>query len=42
MRRVPLYAAAIGVGIFSAFPLLWVLITSLKQRGEIFTETPDL
>ena len=42
MRRTPLYAAAIFVGAFSAFPLLWVLITSLKQRGEIFTETPDL
>jgi ABC-type glycerol-3-phosphate transport system permease component len=42
MRRVPVYAAAVAVGAFSAFPILWVLITSLKQRGEIFTETPDL
>jgi ABC-type glycerol-3-phosphate transport system permease component len=42
MRRVPLYAAAIAIGVFSAFPLIWVLITSLKERGEIFTETPDL
>jgi ABC-type glycerol-3-phosphate transport system permease component len=42
MKRAPLYATAIFVGAFSAFPLLWVLITSLKQRGEIFTETPDL
>jgi ABC-type glycerol-3-phosphate transport system permease component len=42
VRRVPLYTAAIAIGIFSAFPILWVLITSLKQRGEIFTETPDL
>jgi ABC-type glycerol-3-phosphate transport system permease component len=42
MRRLPVYVAAVAVGAFSSFPILWVLITSLKQRGEIFTETPDL
>ena len=34
------YVAAAAVGLFSVFPIYWMLITSVKQQSEIVTTTP--
>ena len=34
------YLAAIALGLFSVFPLLWMLLTSLKPEAEIITAEP--
>lgn len=38
--RVFVYASAAVVGVFSAFPFLWMVLTSIKPNPEIFTRTP--
>jgi ABC-type glycerol-3-phosphate transport system permease component len=38
--RVGLYATALLVGLFSVFPLFWMLLTSVKPRAEIVTREP--
>lgn len=38
--RVGLYAAALAVGAFAAFPFAWMVLTSIKQGAEILTRTP--
>jgi len=35
-----LYSLAVSVGLFSLFPFAWMVITSVKSDGEIFTRTP--
>lgn len=40
LTRVGLYAVALVVGGFAAFPFLWMVLTALKQNAEIFTATP--
>lgn len=40
LARVALYAAALVVAVFSAFPFVWMVLTSLKQSSEILTATP--
>lgn len=47
MRRslpssIALYAAVFAIGAFSLFPFLWMLVTSVKRDGEIFTSSPIL
>jgi ABC-type glycerol-3-phosphate transport system permease component len=39
---VAMYAAAAAVGLFALGPFLWMLVTSLKPDGEIFSRTPSL
>ncbi len=34
------YVAAIVLGVFSAFPFVWMVLTGLKPNPEIFTATP--
>ena len=38
--QVALYAAALTLFVFSVFPLVWMLLTSLKPRSEIRTSEP--
>ena len=47
MKRRPaatiaIYAAAAVVGLFAVGPFLWMVLTSLKPDGEIFSPTPSL
>jgi ABC-type glycerol-3-phosphate transport system permease component len=42
MRRAWQHAVMLVIGAFALFPVYWVVITSLKPRGEIYTRTPDL
>jgi ABC-type glycerol-3-phosphate transport system permease component len=37
-----MYPLVAVVSAFALFPVYWVAITSLKQRDEIYTRTPDL
>ena len=39
---VAIYAAAAVVGLFAMGPFLWMVVTSLKPDGEIFSPTPSL
>src|SRR5664279_4167031 len=39
-RRALHYAAAVAVVAVWLFPLLWILLTSLKQRPDIFNRIP--
>lgn len=39
---VAIYAAAAAVGLFAVGPFLWMVVTSLKPDGEIFSRTPSL
>ena len=41
-RRGWMYAAMIAVSAFALFPVYYVVVTSLKTRGEIYSRTPDL
>ena len=41
-RRLGLYAGAIVLALVGAFPLFWMLSTSLKPSGEIFATPPAL
>lgn len=38
--RVGIYLSALLVGLFSTFPLFWMILTSVKPRGEIVTRDP--
>lgn len=40
LGRAGVYAAALAVGVFSAFPFAWMVLTSVKQSAEILTATP--
>ena len=42
LRRGWLYVCALVISAFALFPIYYVVITSLKPRGEIYTRTPDL
>lgn len=35
--RISIYAAAIVVGIYSAFPIYWMVISSLREPGKLLT-----
>ena len=37
-----MYVAMIAVSAFALFPVYYVVVTSLKTRGEIYSRTPDL
>jgi ABC-type glycerol-3-phosphate transport system permease component len=41
-KRGWMYPLVAVVSAFALFPVYWVAITSLKQRDEIYTRTPDL
>ena len=41
-RRLGLYAGAVVLALVGAFPLFWMLSTSLKPSGEIFATPPGL
>jgi ABC-type glycerol-3-phosphate transport system permease component len=41
-RRGWMYAAMLAIGAFALFPVYYLVITSLKTRGEIYSRTPDL
>ena len=36
MKRVALYAAALGFVVFAGFPFYWMLITSFKQNRDLY------
>lgn len=38
--RTAIYALALALGLFSVFPLVWMVLTSIKPRSEILTRTP--
>ncbi len=40
-QRVLIYGAALGIGLFTLFPLYWMVLTSLKGEDELYTATPD-
>lgn len=42
LRRGWLYVCALAISAFALFPIYYVVVTSLKTRGEIYTRTPDL
>jgi ABC-type glycerol-3-phosphate transport system permease component len=42
VRRLGLYTAGVALLIFGAFPLFWMLTTSLKPSAEIFATPPGL
>jgi ABC-type glycerol-3-phosphate transport system permease component len=42
LRRAGLYFAAACLAVFAGGPLLWLLSTSVKPRGEIFASPPRL
>lgn len=41
-KKIGIYAAAVALAIFSVFPFIWMVISSLKPRGEIRSRTPSL
>ena len=40
LGRTGLYVAALALGLFSAFPFFWMILTSVKPRAEILTRVP--
>ena len=36
MKRVALYAAALGFVVFAGFPFYWMLVTSFKQNRDLY------
>jgi multiple sugar transport system permease protein len=42
LRYVLIYAWLLAIGLFAAFPFVWSLTGSLKERPEILTRTPTL
>src|SRR5947199_8153047 len=42
MKRVALYAAALGIVIFAGFPFYWMLVTSFKQNRDLYVGASDL
>src|SRR5712671_318364 len=41
MKRVALYAAALGIVIFAGFPFYWMLITTFKQNRDLYVGASD-
>src|SRR5260370_15714500 len=42
MKRVALYAAALGIVIFAGFPFYWMLVTAFKQNRDLYVGASDL
>src|SRR3989440_11934845 len=42
MKRVALYAAALGFVVFAGFPFYWMLITTFKQNRDLYVGASDL
>src|SRR2546423_6682080 len=42
MKRVALYAAALGFVVFAGFPFYWMLVTSFKQNRDLYVGATDL
>src|SRR5947207_3779735 len=42
MKRVALYAAALGCTVFAGFPFYWMLITTFKQNRDLYVGASDL
>ena len=42
MKRVALYAAALGFVVFAGFPFYWMLITAFKQNRDLYVGASDL
>jgi ABC-type glycerol-3-phosphate transport system permease component len=40
MASIATYVAAIAVGLFAAFPIYWMVLTSVKTQAEIVTPEP--
>ncbi|MEV5448237.1 carbohydrate ABC transporter permease, partial [Streptomyces sp. NPDC052644] len=40
MKKVALNGAGLLVALFAAFPVYWMIATSLKPNREIFSATP--
>ena len=40
VNRIAIYSAALAVAVFSGFPFLWMLLTSIKPSVEILTAVP--
>src|SRR5205807_1557099 len=41
VKRVALYAAALGFVVFAGFPFYWMLITSFKQNRDLYVGASD-
>ncbi len=41
MKRVALYAAALGFVVFAGFPFYWMLITAFKQNRDLYVGASD-
>ena len=42
MKRVALYAAALGFVVFAGFPFYWMLVTSFKQNRDLYVGASDM
>src|SRR2546430_14419680 len=42
MKRVALYAAALGIVIFAGFPFYWMLVSSFKQNRDLYVGASDM
>jgi len=42
MKRVALYAGALGFMIFAGFPFYWMLVTTFKQNRDLYVGASDL
>src|SRR5256884_5084302 len=42
VKRVALYAAALGFVVFAGFPFYWMLVTSFKQNRDLYVGASDL
>src|SRR6266513_578544 len=42
MKRVALYAAALGLVVFAGFPFYWMLVTSFKQNQDLYVGASGL
>src|SRR5207244_164294 len=42
MKRVALYAAALGFVVFAGFPFYWMLVTSFKQNRDLYVGASDV
>src|SRR5207302_1720897 len=42
MKRLALYAAALGFVVFAGFPFYWMLITAFKQNRDLYVGASDL
>jgi len=42
MKRVALYAAALGFMVFAGFPFYWMLVTTFKQNRDLYVGASDV